>query len=56
VASLGRKLKLHLLVYTSGKLVQCTRKLLKIKSKLILILFTSFVEYVFFFSFSFSFL
>jgi hypothetical protein len=29
--------------------VLCTEKLLKIKFKLILILFTSFVEYVFFF-------
>ena len=44
VASLGRKLKLHLLIYTSRKPVQCTGKLLKIKSKLILIPFTSFVE------------
>ena len=49
VASLGRKLKLHLLIYTSRKPVQCTGKLLKIKSKLILIPFTFFVE--FFFSF-----
>ena len=44
VASLERKLKLHLLVYTSRKPVRCTGKLLKIKSKLILIPFTSFVE------------
>ena len=35
--------------YTSRKPVQCTEKLLKIKFKLILIPFTSFVEYVFFF-------
>ena len=41
---LGRKLRLRLLVYTSRKPVRCTGKLLKIKSKLILILFTSFVE------------
>ena len=31
--------------------MRCTGKLLKIKSKLILILFTFFVEYVFFFFF-----
>ena len=36
---------------TSRKPVRCTDKLLKIKSKLILILFTSFIEYVFFFFF-----
>ena len=36
---------------TSRKPVRCTKKLLKIKSKLILILFTSFVEYGFFFFF-----
>ena len=36
---------------TSRKPVRCTGKLLKIKSKLILILFTFFVEYVFFFFF-----
>jgi hypothetical protein len=34
--------------------MRCTGKLLKIKSKLILILFTFFVEYVFFFFFFFS--
>ena len=34
---------------TSRKPVRCTGKLLKIKSKLIFIPFTSFVEYVFFF-------
>jgi hypothetical protein len=34
-------------------LVRCTGKLLKIRSKLILIPFTSFVEYVFFFFFFF---
>jgi hypothetical protein len=51
VVSLGKKLKLHLLVYTSRKPVRCTRKLLKIRSKLILIPFTSFVEYVLFFYF-----
>jgi hypothetical protein len=41
------------LYYTSRKPVRCTGKLLKIKSKLILIPFTSFVEYVrvFFFFF-----
>ena len=38
-----------LYIYTSRKPVRCTEKLLKIKSKLILIPFTSFVEYVFFF-------
>jgi hypothetical protein len=36
---------------TSRKPMRCIRKLLKIKSKLILIHFTSYVEYVFFFSF-----
>ena len=36
---------------TSHKPVRCTRQLLKIKSKLILISFTFFVEYVFFFFF-----
>ncbi len=36
---------------TSRKHVRCTGKLLKIKSKLILIPFTSLVEYVFFFFF-----
>ena len=35
---------------TSRKPVRCTGKLLKIRSKLILIPFISFVEYVFFFS------
>jgi hypothetical protein len=40
-------------IYTSCKLVRCTGKLWKIKSKLILIHFTSYVEYVFFFSFFF---
>ena len=39
------------LIYTSHKPVRCTGKLLKIKSKLILIPFTFFVEYVFFFFF-----
>jgi hypothetical protein len=34
--------------YTSRKPVRCTGKLLKIRSKLILIHFTSFVEYVLF--------
>jgi hypothetical protein len=34
---------------TSRKSVRCTGKLLKIKSKLILIPFTSFVEYGYFF-------
>ena len=38
-------------IYISRKPVRCTGKLLKIKSKLILIPFTSFVEYVFFFFF-----
>ena len=33
--------------------MQCTEKLLKIKTKLILIPFTSFVEYIFFFFFFF---
>ena len=33
----------------SQKFVRCTEKLLKIKSKLILIPFTSFVEYLFLF-------
>ena len=44
-------------MYTSRKPMRCTRKLLKIKSKVILIPFTSFVEYVcpFFFSFLFFF-
>ena len=37
--------------YTIRKPMRCTGKLLKIKSKLILISFTSFVEYVFFFFF-----
>jgi hypothetical protein len=37
---------------TSRKPVRCTGKLLKIKSKLIFIPFTSFVEYGFFFFFS----
>jgi hypothetical protein len=46
----GNQLEL-LYFHTSRKPVRCTRKLLKIKSKLILILFTSFVEYVFFFFF-----
>jgi hypothetical protein len=39
------------LVFTSRKPVRCTGKLLKIKSKLILISFTSFDEYGFFFFF-----
>ena len=39
------------LSYTSCKLVRCIGKLLKIRSKLILITFTSFGEYVFFFFF-----
>ena len=34
-------------LYTSRKPVRCTRKLLKIKSKLILIPFTFFVEYIY---------
>jgi hypothetical protein len=34
-------------IYTSRKPVRCTGKLLKIKSKLILILFTFFVEYIY---------
>ena len=42
-----------IIIITSCKPVRCTKKLLKIKSKLILIPFTSFDEYVFF---SFSFL
>ena len=37
-------------LYTSRKLVRYIRKLLKIKSKLILIPFTSFVEYIYIFS------
>jgi hypothetical protein len=37
------------LFFTSRKPVRCIGKLLKIKSKLIWIPFTSFVEYVFFF-------
>jgi hypothetical protein len=37
------------LIYTSRKLVRCRGKLLKIKSKLILISFTSFVDFFFFF-------
>ena len=46
----GRKITTSFnLIYTSRKPVRCIRKLLKIKSKLILIPFTSFVEYVFFF-------
>ena len=41
--------KVSILHYsTSRKLVRCTGKLLKIRSKLILIPFNSFVEYVFF--------
>jgi hypothetical protein len=36
-------------VLTSRKLVRCTGKLLKIKSKLIFIPFTSFVDFFFFF-------
>ena len=36
------------LIYTSRKPVRCTEKLLKIKSKLILIPFTSFVDFFFF--------
>jgi hypothetical protein len=40
---------------TSRKPVRCTGKLLKIKSKLILIPFTSFVEFFFFFFFFFFF-
>ena len=42
-----------ILYITSRKPVRYTGKLLKIKSKLILIPFTFFVEYVFFFSFFF---
>jgi hypothetical protein len=38
---------------TSRKPVRCTGKLLKIKSKLILIPFTSFVDFFFFFFFFF---
>ena len=41
--------RLYIYIYTSRKPVRYTGKLLKIKSKLILILFTSFVKYVFFF-------
>ena len=40
-----------IIVTTSRKPVRCTGKLLKIRSKLILIPFISFVEYAFFFSF-----
>jgi hypothetical protein len=40
-------------IITSRKSMQCIRKLLKIKSKLIVIPITSFVEYVFFFFFLF---
>ena len=43
------QLKVSAFIYTSRKPVRCTRKLLKIKSKLILILFTFFIECVFFF-------
>jgi hypothetical protein len=39
--------KASVLYYTSRKPVQYTGKLLKIKSKLILIPFTSFVEYIY---------
>jgi hypothetical protein len=49
VACFRRKLELQLLVYNSRKPMQCTGKLLKIKSKLILIPFTSFVEYIYIF-------
>ena len=42
-------------IITSRKPVWCTGKLLKIKSKLIWIPFTFFVEYVFFFFFFFFF-
>jgi hypothetical protein len=35
---------IYIYIYTSRKPVRCTEKLLKIKSKLILIPFTSFVE------------
>ena len=38
-------------LFTSRKPIRCIGKLLKIKSKLILILFTSFVEYIYIFSF-----
>jgi hypothetical protein len=41
------------ILYISRKPMQCTGKLLKIKSKLIVIPVTSFVEYAFFFSFLF---
>jgi hypothetical protein len=43
------QLKISAFIYTNRKSMRCTEKLLKIKSKLILIPFTSFVEYVFFF-------
>jgi hypothetical protein len=44
-----RKRELSNIYLTSRKPVRCTGKLLKIKSKLILIPFTSFVKYEFFF-------
>jgi hypothetical protein len=47
--------KLNINKITSRKPVRCTRKLLKIKSKLILIHFTSFVEYIYIYIFFFLF-
>ena len=43
--------EISFLIYTSCKPVRCTEKLLKIKSKLILIPFIFFVEFFFFFFF-----
>ena len=46
--SRGRKITTSFnLIYTSRKPVRCTGKLLKIKYKLIFILFTSFDEYIY---------
>ena len=43
-----KKKYIYIYIYTSRKPVRCTGKLLKIKSKLILIPFTSFVDFFFF--------
>jgi hypothetical protein len=42
---------IYIYIYTSRKLVPCTEKLLKIKSKLILIPFIFFVDFFFLFLF-----
>ena len=53
VKKLTKSQKSLVLYINSRKPMRCTGKLLKIRSKLILIPFTSFVEHVFFFFFSF---